>query len=109
LWRLQLEGVDVGDRMGHVADDWEARLAEEAGFYAFNDVHAAMALGMAGRDKAMDELASRMALAARGRDPGAAITAQVGVPLAQGIASFARGRYTDAIAAIAPVGALPVR
>jgi tetratricopeptide (TPR) repeat protein len=103
LWRLQLEGVDVGDRVVHVADDWEARLAEEAGFYAFNDVHAAMALGMAGRDNAMGELTNRMVLAARGRDPGAAITAQVGVPLAQGIASFARGRYADAIAAIEPV------
>src|SRR4029453_4538276 len=109
LWRVQLEGGEVGGPMGDGGADWERPLGEEAGFYAFNDVHAAMALGMAGRDKAMDELASRMALAARGRDPGAAITAQVGVPLAQGIASFARGRYTDAIAAIAPVGALPVR
>ena len=103
LWRLRLEGVDVGDRTVRVADDWESRLADEAGFYAFNDVHAAMALAMAGRDKAMSELTNRMVLAAQGREPGAGIAAQVGVPLAQGIASFARGRYAEAIGAIEPV------
>src|SRR4030095_6719856 len=42
LWRLRLEGVDVGDRYQRIADDWEARLEGEAGFYAFNDFHAAM-------------------------------------------------------------------
>jgi tetratricopeptide (TPR) repeat protein len=103
LWRLRLEGVDVGERAARVADDWEARYEEEAGFYAFNDVHAAMAFAMAGRDRAMAGLAERMAAAARGSGPGATITAQVGVPLAQGVASFARGRYAEAIDAIEPV------
>ena len=48
-----LEGVDVGDRFERVADDWEARLDGEAGFYAFNDVHAAMAFAATGRDAAI--------------------------------------------------------
>ena len=39
LWRLRLEGVNLGRRMEGVADDWETRLAGEAGFYAFNDAH----------------------------------------------------------------------
>jgi tetratricopeptide (TPR) repeat protein len=42
LWRLRLEGVDVGDRFERVADVWAAKLEAEAGFYAFNDVHAMM-------------------------------------------------------------------
>jgi tetratricopeptide (TPR) repeat protein len=103
LWRLQLEGVDLGERAARVADEWEARLAEETGFYAFNDVHAAMALGMAGRGQALGELAARMAEAARAQGPQATIMATVGVPLAHGIASFARGQYADAIRAIEPV------
>ena len=31
LWRLHLEGVDVGDRVMRIADDWEARLRQESG------------------------------------------------------------------------------
>jgi len=100
LWRLRLEGVEVGERAERVADEWEARLADETGFYAFNDVHAAMALGIAGREQAIHDLAARMAEAARGPGPHATIMATVGVPLADGIASFARGRYADAIEAI---------
>ena len=53
LWRLQLEGVNVGDRFDRVADDWEARLDTEPGFYAFNDAHAAMAFAATGRDAAL--------------------------------------------------------
>jgi tetratricopeptide (TPR) repeat protein len=103
LWRLRLEGVDVGNRFAAVADDWEARLSQEAGFYAFNDVHMAMAFGMTGRDKAMEELRARMGESARTAGPGGRIMAEVGVPLAHGIASFARGQYAEAIAAIEPV------
>ena len=67
LWRLQLEGVDVGDRFERVADDWEARLDSEAGFYAFNDVHAAMAFAHAGRDAALLELDGAHGRARRAR------------------------------------------
>jgi len=109
LWRLQLDGVDVGDRLLQVADDWEARLHEEAGFYAFNDVHAAMAFAMAGRDAAMAELAARMDEAAARHTASASITGNVGIPLARGLASFAQGRYTDAIGAIEPVRDLAQR
>ena len=103
LWRLHLEGVDVGDRVMRIADDWELRLPQEAGFYAFNDVHAAMAFAMAGRDNAMLELDAHMADAARVAGPQGKITAEVGVPIARGLALFARGRYAESIDAIGPV------
>ncbi len=57
-----------------IADDWESRLPQEAGFYAFNDVHAAMAFAMAGRDDAMLELDAHMADAARVAGPQGTIT-----------------------------------
>ena len=103
LWRLQLEGVDVGDRMPHVADDWAARVAQETGFYAFNDVHAAMAFAMAGRGDALADLAARMEAPSRVDNPNARIVREIGIPLVNGIAAFARGRYASAVEAIEPV------
>ncbi len=103
LWRLRLEGVDVGDRFERVADDWEARLDEEPGFYAFNDAHAAMAFASTGRDAAQSRLVSRMREAACGTDANATMTRDVGLPLAEGVTAFCRGRYDEAISAIEPM------
>ena len=60
LWRLHLERVDIADRFDRVADDWEARLDSEPGFYSFNDAHAAMAFAATGRDTALSRLVLRM-------------------------------------------------
>ena len=103
LWRLRLEGVDVGARFEQVADDWESRLGSEPGFYAFNDAHAAMALAATGRERSLSRLLARMHEAAARSDANAAMTREVGLPLADGVAAFARGRYADAIAAIEPI------
>ena len=103
LWRLRLEGVDLGVRMERVADDWEARLAGEAGFYAFNDAHAAIAFAATGRDAALAELLKRMRHAAAQADTNAAMTRDVGLPLAEGVTAFAQGRYADTIALIEPM------
>jgi tetratricopeptide (TPR) repeat protein len=103
LWRLQLEGVDTADRFDRVADDWEARLDSEPGFYAFNDAHAAMAFASTGRDTALSRLVLRMREAAAGEDTNASMTRDIGLPLVEGVAAFARGRYADAIAAIEPM------
>ena len=103
LWRLQLEGVDVADRFNRVADDWEMRLDSEPGFYAFNDAHAAMAFASTGRDTALSRLVLRMREAAANGDTNAAMTREVGLPLVEGVAAFASGRYADSIAAIEPM------
>jgi tetratricopeptide (TPR) repeat protein len=97
LWRLQLEGVDPGERARRVADEWASSMRQEAGFYAFNDAHAAMAFALAGRDSEMADLASSMEGAARGNGPQARVTADVGIPVAQGLAAFGRGDYRGAI------------
>ena len=89
--------------MEGVADDWETRLAGEAGFYAFNDAHAAIAFAATGRGAALSELVERMRHAAAQADANAAMTRDVGLPLAEGITAFAHGRYADSIALIEPV------
>jgi tetratricopeptide (TPR) repeat protein len=103
LWRLQLEEVDVGERFERVADDWEARVAGEAGFYAFNDAHAAIAFAATNREAAFSQLVARMQSAAAKEDANAAMTRDVGLPLAKGAAAFARDRYAESIALIEPV------
>ena len=103
LWRLRLEGVDVGARFEQVADDWAARLEGEAGFYAFSDLHAAMAFAATGREAALSHLLKRMEHAAALEDSNAAMTRDVGLPLARGVSAFAQGRYSAAIASVEPV------
>ena len=51
LWRLSLFGVDVSERAGRLADDIEPLLGSS--IYVFNDWHAVMALGLAGRADAV--------------------------------------------------------
>ena len=48
LWRLHLDGIAVESRARIVADVWRVRAEDERGFYAFNDLHATMALCLAG-------------------------------------------------------------
>ena len=103
LWRLYLEGVDVGSRFEGVAGEWEQQLAEEAGFYAFNDFHAAMAFAACGREKPLAQLKAAMTRAAQGGSDLAAMTRDVGIPLVNAAEAFAAGRYAQAIDHIEPV------
>jgi hypothetical protein len=43
LLRLKLLGIDVQARAGAIASLWADKLADEPGYYAFNDFHAGMA------------------------------------------------------------------
>ncbi|HVE50531.1 MAG TPA: tetratricopeptide repeat protein [Casimicrobiaceae bacterium] len=103
LWRLRLEGVDIGDRYERVADAWKAKLNDEAGFYAFNDVHALMSFAAVGRDNEIVRLRSAMAAAVKRQDFNAMMTRDVGLPLVDGFCAFGAGRYREAGAAIEAV------
>lgn len=99
LWRLHLEGVDVGDRFEALAQSW-ARAGEDA-IYAFNDLHAIMAFLGAGRmADAERTLKAMRGAVARGGDNGY-MTRKVGLPLAEGFMAFAAGRYGEAVEKIA--------
>ena len=99
LWRLQLLGYDVGDRLEHDADLWQARQDIEPGHYAFNDFHAALAYAATGRRHALAEIARAMADAAENGEPGNRMMASaVGVRLIDALTDFAEARYADAAA-----------
>ena len=97
LWRLRLEGADVGSRFGPVADAWEAELESEGGWYAFNDFHAALAFAGAGRDAAMRRLRSKVDAAARESGTNGDMSRVVGIDLVQAIGDFAQGRPASAV------------
>jgi len=103
LWRLMLEGVDVGNRFEAVANDWQSRIDTEPGHYAFNDVHAIMAFAATGREAETARVLMAMREAAADGNANAAMTRDVGLPVAEGLVAFGRGRYVEAVEALEPV------
>jgi tetratricopeptide (TPR) repeat protein len=104
LWRLHLEGVDVGERAARVADNWAGRLATERGFYAFNDMHAMMAFAMAGREAEAAQLMADLEWAVEHAGGiNRMMTHDVGLPVCRAIRAFGRGQYAGAIAELESV------
>jgi tetratricopeptide (TPR) repeat protein len=93
LWRLHLRGVDVGTRWDALADRWQA--AHEAGFYAFNDVHAMMAWVGSGRVNAQDALLAYMHEAIMQTGDNGRVTLDVGEALARGFQAFGKGEFAN--------------
>ena len=104
LWRLELAGVDVGERWGPVARQWMAHVDDHV--LAFNDLHLAIA---ASRSREPDDLARlRLSLDAyqrSGAGDNHEVMAEIGRPLIDGVLAFARGDYARAVEAILPVRA----
>jgi len=104
LWRLNLEGVSLGERPAVLAEVWRTRSQEERGYYAFNDVHATMAFCLANeRDRARDLIKHLEHIAADIRGSNGEMTRNVGLPLAKAMLAFADGDYARAIELGLPV------
>jgi hypothetical protein len=101
LWRLQLLGVDVGNRWDAVARNWEP--IASAGNYAFNDMHAMMAFVGAGRAKAAGAVleAQRAAMDAAGDN--ADFTREVGHAATRAIKAFGDGDYAGTVRLLRPI------
>jgi len=102
LWRLYLNDVDVKDRFTRIAQEWKKSLEMEAGFYAFNDVHAALAFAATGDTESIQRLIYVMRLAADQVTTNAMVTSQAGIALVEGIQAFAQGYYGEAIRQLEP-------
>jgi tetratricopeptide (TPR) repeat protein len=102
LWRLELEGVDVGDRWAPLSQQWAPHVHEHV--LAFNDLHLAFAAARA-QDPALRELLrdSLDAYAKEGEGDNAAVMAAVGRPLIEAMLDFAEMRYAEAAERILPV------
>ncbi|MCA0449431.1 MAG: tetratricopeptide repeat protein [Proteobacteria bacterium] len=93
LWRIWTRGGEVGERWSKLAALWESRIGH--GGYAFNDVHATMAFVGAGRFDLARTQIETLRKAARGTGDNAAMSAQVGLPVAQALLAFGQGDWRN--------------
>lgn len=112
LWRLQLLGAEVGPRWRALLDGWPLPAAE-AGFYAFNDVHAVVALLGAGemaRAEAWIARCAERALSSEdARRSNHGMAREVGLPLMRALAGFVRGDAAGAATALYGVREIAAR
>lgn len=95
LWRLRLRGVDVGDRWAGLAGRWEACAGH--GWYAFNDLHAAMAFACAGRSDLLERLDATQRAAMARHDDNAGFLHAAGRAATEAVIAHVAGDYTRTV------------
>src|SRR5262245_281697 len=103
LWRLHLLGVDVRQRCAELVGQWD--LADDsAGYYAFNDVHALLAMLAADDGARAEHWVARCAARALAADDAPrsnhAMAREVGAPLMRALLALARGQPVAAAQAL---------
>lgn len=110
LWRLMLQGADVGERWQRLRAGWTLD-ASTAGSSAFNDLHALLALIGAG-ELAHANAWAETSLITAARIGGAwnrEVSRDLAMPLMRGLLDFAHGRYDAAGEALFPLPAVAAR
>jgi tetratricopeptide (TPR) repeat protein len=96
LKRIEMGGVDVGNRWHALAEHSEKRIHDH--MLPFRDAHFCLALAAnANFDAARKHIESMAAFAAQGRGWRAEATRDVLIPLCQGIVAYEAGDYDKAI------------
>lgn len=112
LWRLHLLGEDVSAHCRTLLKGWSLEPAD-AGYYAFNDLHAVLAMLGAGDVAAADRHVARCAERALApedaRRANHQMAREVGLPLMRGLLAFARGDGQTACEQMHPARALAQR
>lgn len=101
LVRLEIAGVEVGERWQRLVDPSMARHGRHS--HPFNDTHYALALARAGDSQKLASHLDSMAAWANGTSTSASIVRIVGMETARGIAAFGFGRFQDAVTHLEPV------
>jgi tetratricopeptide (TPR) repeat protein len=102
LWRLELAGVDVGDRWAPVANTWMAHVDDH--LLAFNDLHCAFAAARSPDPDHVTRLRQSLDEYERtGSGDNRQVTSEIGRRLIDGALAFAGGDYRRAVEAIQPV------
>ncbi len=94
LSRLELEGIDVGQRWAELAALADARSGD--GCLAFADLHYMLALCGGARDAAAVTMIARMRASRGGQGELQRVIAHPGLHVAQGLHAFANGQYASA-------------
>ena len=100
LWRLEMHGVDVGDRWTPVVKEARKRAREH--LFPFHDLHYLYALARAGNDNEADQYISSLKQKASG-DACSSVWGEVCLPTAEGLAAYLAGDASLASEKIRPV------
>ena len=104
LWRLQLNGADVGPRWQPLTEVWRGK-ANDA-FYAFNDMHAAMCFAATGDLTALESLLETQENLVRDGDAhisNVMMTRDVGLPVTRALLAFAHKHYAETVELLMPL------
>jgi tetratricopeptide (TPR) repeat protein len=101
LFRLQLHGVDVGNRWEELADKAEARIGDVLS--AFTLPHWMMALAATGRAEAAARMLAALRDAAQASSSHAALVGTIALPLCEAVLAFGQDQPARAVAVMRPV------
>jgi len=101
LQRLELRGVDVGDRWRTIADICAGRIADHAN--PFSSAHDAMALAAVGRYDLVEQLVENMQRADSAASVVGAVTHTVGAPVVEAMAAHRKGEFDAVVDLLWPV------
>jgi len=102
LWRLELQGVDVGARWDALVEKWMVHMDEHA--LAFTDAHLAMTLATAGGEKKLARfLESQHAYIEGNANTNSKVIDKIGRDLCKGMIAYCRGDFDGAADLIYPI------
>ncbi len=93
LWRLELRGVDVGERWTPVVAQARSRAGEH--LFPFHDLHYLYALARAGEPSEADHFLASVRRKAESDETG--VWSEICFPAGEGIAAFLRGDHDTAL------------
>ena len=104
LWRLHLQGVELGERWQAMSALWQRKTEVENGYYAFNDMHAVMCMVGADQYAEAESVVAELKKAAETNPPLTAMMARdVGVPACQAIIAHGKGNHDEVIDLLFPI------
>jgi len=104
LFRLERQGVDVGDRWIEIANKAEQRIGDCLSVFTLP--HWMMALAAAGRAAAAARMLDGMREYAGGGQTNAAVVGEIALPMSQAVLAHRRGEFSTALDLMRPIIAL---
>jgi tetratricopeptide (TPR) repeat protein len=101
LFRLERQGVDVGERWTEIADKAAERIGDCLS--AFTLPHWLMALAATGREQDARLMLEGMRIRAQGPQSNASVIGEIALPIAQAVLAHGRGDYSAALDLMRPL------
>jgi tetratricopeptide (TPR) repeat protein len=101
LFRLERQGVPVGDRWIEIADKAEQRIGDCLSVFTLP--HWMMALAATGRAEAARRLLDGMRAYAEERQSNASVVKQIALPMTEAVLAHRRGEYSAALDLMRPI------